>query len=233
MDDRWPQYWVNKYRWALEMRGDVDQDDLMQAARVGMWIAEQTYKPEAGKWSTYSAFWIRREIRKALGVKSGQLPPPEVHLDEPLTEDAEETRLDMLADDSLPDVHDSLLEDEFRRGVREAVDRLEDQEQREVVKRKYFQAKRTDDIAAEMQASSSRIYQLWENAKRRLRRDKALRELAELRPNYYLHVGVDRFRATHTSAVEQALITLEQERERLERIGVQNEVHRRTGLCDR
>lgn len=96
MDERWAWYWVNKYRWALEARGDVDQDDLLQAARIGIWEAERTYKPEAGEWSTYSAFWIRREIRRALGVKSGKLPPPEIHLDEPLTEDAEETRLDMM-----------------------------------------------------------------------------------------------------------------------------------------
>ena len=169
MDDRWAWFWVNKYRWALEARGDVDQDDLLQAARIGIWEAERTYKPDAGEWSTYSAFWIRREIRRALGVKSGHFPPPEIHLDEPLTEDAEETRLDMLADDSIPDIDTGILVDEYRQTVRDAVDRLEDQ-QREVIQKRYFQGKTVQEIANEAGTTYRRIYGLWKNARMRLRR---------------------------------------------------------------
>ena len=216
MDERWAQYWVNKYRWALEMRGDVDQDDLFQAAMIGIWEAERTFKPEAGEWSTYSAFWIRQEIRRALGVKRGQLPPAEIHLDEPITWDAEETRLDMLADDSLPDVWEGLQSEDLRRGVREAVARLEDQ-QREVVTKRYFQGKTVQAIADEMKTPYHRIYSLWKNARHRLSRDKLLKELAELRPRFHVHVGVKAFNTTHTSAVELAFLTLEKERARLEK----------------
>ena len=207
MEERLARYWVNKYRWALEMRGDVDEDDLMQAARIGMWEAEKTYKPDLGEWSTYSAFWIRREIRRALGVKSGQLPPPEIHLDEPITWDAEETRLDMLADDSIPDIDSGILIDDQARIVREAVARLEDQQQREVIHKKFYEQKTENQIAEEMNiVQARRVYVIWENARRRLRRDKYLRELHSLSFHYHINVSVARFNRTHTSAVEEAVL---------------------------
>ena len=207
MEERWARYWVNKYRWALEMRGDVDEDDLMQAARIGMWEAEKTYKPDLGELSTYSAFWIRREMRRALGVKRGQLPPPEIHLDEPITWDAEETRLDMLADDTIPDIDCSILIDDQARIVREAVERLDDPQQREVIHKKFYEQKTENQIAEEMNiAQARRVYGIWENARRRLRRDKYLRELHSLSFHYHINVSVARFNRTHTSAVEEAVL---------------------------
>ncbi len=218
MDERWAQYWVNKYRWALEMRGDVDEDDLMQAARIGMWEAEKTYKPDLGEWSTYSAFWIRHEIRRALGVKRGQLPPPEIHLDEPITWDAEETRLEMLADDTIPDIDSGVLMDDRAQIVREAVSRLEDQQQREVVEKLYFEDKPAKQVAAEMDLSKcERVYKIWDNARRRLRRDKYLRELRDVTMDYYIHVGPARFNNTHTSAVEEAVLRYYRERGAIKR----------------
>lgn len=218
MDERWAQYWVNKYRWALEMRGDVDEDDLMQAARIGMWEAEKTYRPELGEWSTYSAFWIRREIRLALGVKRGQLPPPEIHLDEPITWDAEETMLDMLADDTMPDIDSGVLMDDRAQIIREAVARLEDQQQREVVEKLYFEEKPGKQVAAEMNLPKcERVFKIWDNARRRLRRDKYLRELREVTMDYHIKVGPSRFNTTHTSAVEEAVMRYYRERGAIKR----------------
>lgn len=203
--EKWAQYWVNKFLWALDRRGDVDQDDLMQAARIGIWEAQKTYKPDLGAWSTYSAFWIRREIRRALGVKSGKLPPPEIHLDEPITWDAEETRLDMLADDSIPDM-DSVVDDQAR-VVREAVERLDDPQQREVIHKKFYERKTENQIAEEMNIEQARkVYGIWVNARRRLRRDKYLRELHSLSFHYHINVSVARFNTTRTSSVEEAVI---------------------------
>lgn len=51
----------------------------------------------------------------------------------------------------------------------------------------------------------------------RLRRDKLLRELREVRHVYHIHVGVDRFNSTHTSAVEEAVILYEQAKMKLKR----------------
>jgi len=203
--EKWAQYWVNKFLWALDRRGDVDQDDLMQAARIGIWEAQKTYQPDLGTWAKYSSFWIRREIRRALGVKSGKLPPPEIHLDEPITWDAEETRLDMLADDSIPDM-DSVVDDQAR-VVREAVERLDDPQQREVIHKKFYERKTENQIAEEMNITQARkVYGIWVNARRRLRRDKYLRELHSLSFHYHINVSVARFNRTHTSAVEEAVI---------------------------
>ena len=216
MDERWAQYWVNKYRWALDQRGDIDQDDLMQAARMGAWRAEQTYKPEMGSWATYSAYWIRQEIRQALGMKNGRLPPAEIHLDEPLTDDTGDTRLDMLADDSIPDIDEALTAEDLRQGVHRAVERLGDG-QREVVTRRFFRGQSAAQAAQEMQTTPARICKLWDNAKRRLRRDRLLKELAGVQARYYIHVGADQFNTTHTSAVEMAVLIMERERDKITR----------------
>lgn len=216
MDERWAQYWVNKYRWALEKRGDIDEDDLLQAAMIGIWEAEKTYKPELGKFSSYSAFWIRHEIRRALGVKHGKLPLPEVHLDEPLTADSEETRLDMLADDALPDIDERLLQEERRQAIRDAVDRLQNPQWRDVVKKLYFEAKPVKQVAEEMNfPTHERAYKAWENARRWLRRDKTLKALRSLTHDYHIKVGLSRFNSTHTSAVEESVLRFERERGRL------------------
>lgn len=226
MDERWAWYWVNKYRWALDQRGDIDQDDLFQAAMIGGYEAEKSYKPEMGEMSTYSAYWIRHEIRRAIGIKNnGDLPPVEIRLDEPLTDDADETRLDMLADDSIPDTDSRLLLEERQRIVREAVERLQQQERRDVVKKLYFEDKPAKQVAAEMGYSdSSRVFKVWDNARRWLRRDKLLKELCGLRHDYHIHVGIQRFNTTQTSAVEAAVIRLEDEWNRIKG-ALKNELH--------
>lgn len=216
MEERWAQYWVNRYRWALEMRADVDEDDLLQAAMIGMWEAQKTYKPELGKFSSYSAFWIRHEIRRALGMNKGKLPPIEIRLDEPVTAEAEETRLDMLADDTLPDIDERLLMDERRQAIRDAVDRLSNPQWRDVVKKLYFEAKPVKQVAEEMNFPTyERAYKTWENARRWLRRDKILKELRGVRHDYHIKVGLSRFNTTHTSAVEESVLRFEYDRGRL------------------
>ena len=110
----------------------------------------------------------------------------------------EETRLDMLADDSIPDIDTGILVDEYRQTVRDAVDRLEDQ-QREVIQKRYFQGKTVQEIANEAGTTYRRIYGLWKNARMRLRRDKLLKELREVRHRYHIHVSVGRFNSTHTN----------------------------------
>ena len=216
MDERWAQYWVNRYRWALAGRGDIDEGDLLQAAMIGMWEAEKAYKPELGSFPTYSAFWIRREIRLALGMKNGEFPLSEVHLDEPLAADSEETRLDMLADDALPDIDERLLQEERRQTIRDAVDRLQNPQWRDCVKKLYFDGKTAKQVAEEMNyPTTRRVKTNWENARRWLRRDETLKALRSLRHNYHIRVGVARFNTTHTSAVEESVLRFEHERGRL------------------
>jgi RNA polymerase sigma factor (sigma-70 family) len=58
--------------------GDPDVADVMQAGRIGLWHAAQTYDPTRGAWSTWAAFEVSYRIRTtrevAHAVRHGRPP---------------------------------------------------------------------------------------------------------------------------------------------------------------
>ena len=222
MSYRWAQYWANKYRWAIERRNDIDLEDLTQAAMMGQFIAESKYDDSKGKFSTFSAFFMRNEIRSLLGMRSGKLPPVTVSLDEPLTdadgEAGDDTRLDLLADTSLPDHDKDICADERRQEIRSAVDRLENDKQREAIKMCYFEGLGAKEIGERMGISQQDVYHLFADGRRAMRKDTALRNLhynLDQKIPYYKHIGIEQFNRTRTSAVEYAVLVIEREHERI------------------
>lgn len=216
MYNRWAQYWANRYRWAIERRQDLDMEDLLQAASMGEYIAKIKYAPDRGAFSTFSAFYIRNEIRDLLGIRNGRLPPTIISLDEPISEDGEDTRLDMLEDKTLPDKDEVLQDNERREGVRAAIDRLPDQ-QREVMRKYYLQGMGSKAIGDALGLTSPQVLHIVAAARRSMRKDRLLRQLVEVETPYYIRVGVNTFQSTRTSAVELAYLIYEREKERIQR----------------
>ena len=216
MIDRWAQYWANRYSWALKTRNDIDGEDLLQAALMGEHIAKMKYTPEKGAFSTFSAFYIRKEIRDLLGIRNGRLPPAIISLDEPISEESEDTRLDMLEDKTLPDKDEVLQDNERREGVRAAIDRLPDQ-QREVMRKYYLQGMGSKAIGDALGLTSPQVLHILAAARRAMRKDRLLRQLVEVEAPYYIRVGVNTFQSTRTSAVELAYLIYEREKERIQR----------------
>ena len=215
-DERWAQYWAGRYSWALKTRSDLDMEDLMQAARIGIWKAKQTFDSASGGWGNYSGYFIKNEIREALGIRNGRVPRPTISLDETIDEEGELTRLDMLADETAPDAEEVLCLDDMRLIVAEAVERLEEQ-QRAAIQNYYFKGKTYKGTAEAMGIDPKRIKDLLETGKRNLRRDRTLREIADIEhtTNYFYHVGVTQFNSTMQSAVERIVIQRETKMERL------------------
>lgn len=203
-------YWAGRYSWALERRNDLDREDLQQAAFVGVLRAVKDYKEEKDGLVTLAGYYARNEIRELLGIRNGKLPPVMESLDEPLTEESEETRLDLLADETIPEADAGLLEEERKQTVRDAVDRLKP-DQREVVRLRYFSGLSFKETAAEMDITPVRAATIWKNAQQYLRRDRYLKAIAEVnrRTPYLLGVGVTRFNSTFTSAVEELVLLRE------------------------
>lgn len=203
-------YWAGRYRWALERRNDLDMEDLQQAALVGILRAERDYKDEKAGLVTLAGYYARNEIRELLGIRNGKFPPVLESLDEPLNDETDDTRLDLLADETIPEPDAGLLEEERKQTVRDAVDRLQE-DQREVVRLRYFSGMTYQQTADEMNITRDRVATLFQNARRNLRRDKYLKALAEVnrRTPFLLGVGVTRFNSTFTSAVEELVILRE------------------------
>ena len=207
---RLANYWAGRYLWALERRSDLDRDDLQQAAYLGILEARKAYKEEKGGFVTLAGYYARNEIRALLGIRNGKLPPALESLDEPLNDDTEDTRLDLIADESLPEADAALLEEERRQTVRDAVARLQE-DQRAVVSLRYFEGKTYQQTADEIHVKRDRVITIFQNARRNLRRDRYLKALAEVNRStpYLLGVGVTRFNTTFTSAVEELVLMRE------------------------
>ena len=203
-------YWAGRYSWALERRNDLDREDLQQAAFVGILRAEKDFKEEKNGLVTLAGYYARNEIRELLGIRDGKIPPVLESLDEPLNDETEDTRLDLLADETIPEVDAGLLEEEKRQTVRDAVDRLQE-DQREVVRLRYFAGMTYQQTADEMNITRDRVATIFQNARRNLRRDRYLKALAEVnrRTPFLLGVGVTRFNSTFTSAVEELVLLRE------------------------
>lgn len=200
-------YWACRYRWAAEQRNDVDMEDLQQAAFVGIMNAKKVFNPDKAAFGTYAGFYARKEIRELLGIRNGKIPPFLISLDEPLNDDTEDTRLDLLADESIPDPDECLIAEDRRQTVRDAVNRLAEN-QRAVVSFRFFDGLTYQQTAAEMELKPIKVLQIYNNAKRNLRHDRYLRALADVdrRTDFMHHVGVTRFNTTMTSSVEDAVM---------------------------
>lgn len=203
-------YWAGRYRWALERRNDLDIEDLQQAALVGVLRAAKDYKEEKNGLVTLAGYYARNEIRDLLGIRNGKLPPVLESLDEPLNDETDDTMIDLLADETIPDPDAGLIEAERKQTVRDAVDRLQE-DQRTIVSLHFFEGKTYQQTADEMNLPRDRVTTIFQNARRNLRRDRYLKALVEVnrRTPYLLGVGVTRFNSTFTSAVEEIVLLRE------------------------
>ena len=97
---------------------------------------------------------------------------------------------------------------ELRRSVREAVDRLEDPEQRRVIKLFHLEERSCRNTAALMGVDERQVRQISERARRWLARDWRLQRLADLddRTRFHAHKGVAAFNRDWTSVTEGAAL---------------------------
>ena len=205
---------ARRYAGACAMDRAVSEEDLIQAGFLALVRAAQTYDPAGGKcWAGWAMWHIRREFDRTLGLREGRF----IHahsgadtLDRPLDEaDGESaTPLYLLADDSLPPLDAGLLLVELRREVREAVDRLEDDGQRQVVRLCHLEARSYREAAALMGADERQVRQTGQRARRWLARDWRLQRLVDLdnRTRFHAHKGVAAFNRDWTSVTEGAAL---------------------------
>ena len=228
--DPWAAYWARRYSWALKRLPALDLEDLQQSAALGAWIAKQTYKEECGSWATYSSYFIQNEIRALIGIKQQRLPALTLSLDAPLAPDGDEndgTILDTIPDTSVPDTEEVILQDEVRDTVRDAVERLQDALQRQVIQIHRFDGKSISETAQALEITETDVRRLDRQARfQHIARDPKIRALISLedRTPYYSHVGVNTFNNTLTSVTEKAALWRIEHRDRMIQ-GDENNVH--------
>lgn len=201
-------YWACRYSRAAQIRNDIDIEDLHQAAFLGILKAKKAYKDDKGGFVTLAGYYARNEIRDLLGIRNGKFPPIMESLDEPLNDETEDTRLDLIADETIPEADAALLDAERRQTVRDAVSRLKE-DQRAAISCRYFQGMTYEQTAEAANIPRQRLNSVIQRAQSNLRRDWELRSLVARSTQYMRHVGIARFNTTMTSAVEELVILRE------------------------
>ena len=216
---------------AWHFRGLCDKDhavsveDLAQAAFIGLVRAKQAYKEDPGKsWAICKKQYITLEIYSALGLRNGKLKsnhPTSVSLDAPLLNDTEdETTLgDILPDDSLPDIDDSLLHEEIQRNVRESINRLPDPRQRQVLMLHGIEGRDISEVASILGVDVHHAVYIYNRAMSNLTRDNKVLALADLddQTRYYSHKGVRAGLRDRTSVTEEAALWRIEQKEKINR----------------
>lgn len=139
-----------------------------------------------------------------------------ISLDEPINEEGDITRLDLYANEAAVNFDESIYEEEIRQALTESLARLPDND-REIIRKRFFKNNTLNEIGEEMQVSPERIRQYESKALRKLRQDTRLTKkvIDYTEVSNYAKIGIRGFNRTHTSSTEQAVIQREELRERL------------------
>lgn len=158
--------------------GAVDLDDLMQAGAIGAMLADASWAPEKGAWSTWASFYIRKEMRAAVGMRSTKRDPARdaLRLDMPITEDGF-TLADTLPSADTP-VQEQTDRAALQKVVREEVQALAP-ERRRVVVLADLKGKPVAQIARRLHCTARQVSETRRKAHADLRQSNRLYELAE------------------------------------------------------
>ena len=197
---------AKRYKPVLDKTGSVDIEDLLQAGRIAIYNAQKNYNPNNGAtFLTYAFNGIRGAMLYALGYKNGKIPIALEYLDEPLSDNGDDTRLDYIPDPS-PTAEESIIEQDTRNETAEAVhaaiSRLKSEKHREIITRVYINGQDRKTAAEEMRMKIGSFHAADQIARGKLKRDKRLQWFCMP----MLSGGLKRFRETGASSVEEMIL---------------------------
>lgn len=198
----------------------VTLDDLVQAGFLGLVAAVDAWDPERGAWSTIAHLHVRKAMRDAVGLHGTRIRAHNgaVSLDAPIPgdEDGDSSRLDALADESLPDPDEAIIREERHTALHEAIGRLAE-DRAEAVRLHDLDGRTYEQIGARMGISFQRAHNLRAYALRDLRRDWKLEKALDEETRFHAHKGVKAFNSDWTSVTEAAAMWRIDKAERLKR----------------
>ena len=196
----------------LSLTGAYDMDDLIQVGSLALLQAQRNYDPAAGmSFKNYAWLWIQTAMKRELGIENGTLPVLPESLDEPLSNDAEDTQLELIADETIEPNDERLERLEAYEELHRAIDRLESDKHREIIQRVYFDEQSIVDAAADLNMKPDEVSRAKTQALVRLRRDRRLKQLCE--PMFSSSLSA--YRITFTSSVEAAMLWKERQIDKL------------------
>lgn len=220
--DRLLELWgqVERYVARQANRWPGEFEDLYQSGFLAMVAAVESYNPTEGYFISWLALHLKTAFNEANGYRSNRQRRDPIHtassLDTPVGDDEDGATLgDLQSDpDSAKDfetAEDRIWQEQLHTALETALGTLP-ADQAATLRDKFYHGMTLSALAEREHTTTETIRRLESKGLKALRNPRismALREFIEERTPYYLHVGVDRFNATHASAVEELVMLRE------------------------
>lgn len=155
-------------------------------------------------WSTFSAYYVRNELRHLVGIRSGQpLPPFVSSLDAPLSEDDDTCLGDMIPDNG-PSVEDQVGDPAALDFLLAAVNRMCDDAARDAIMLLYVEGLSYAAAAAAMGTDQKTLRRIKDRGLAAIRKDRHFMNVLRLDADtrWIVPSGLRKFRETGMSSVE-------------------------------
>lgn len=218
-EDRYPELWEGVQRFVIKQAFTysryfpetvIEMDDLIQAGYLALVDAVEAFNPKAGtKLLTLLGFYLRKVWREMYGLRGRQeVLDDALSLDEPINEEGETTRLDLLPDERAELAFENAEADVFRSQLRAVLDRaLDAAPHGDIMRRRYFNRERLKDIAASLGVSTSCVNQYESACRRYLRNSRFTKELRSF--DFYHGTGLQAWKQTGESIQEKYILQKE------------------------
>ncbi|MGI1659612.1 MAG: sigma-70 family RNA polymerase sigma factor [Desulfitobacterium sp.] len=207
----------------------IETDDLIQAGFLGMMSAIEDFDPSSGfTFTTYLNYHLKTAASDAMGRRSYKQSKDPIHraLSAELqasTGDDDRTIMDSIKDESMTYIYDDLID---RMAVQQDCQLILEQrerltpKEREVFDEVYIEGLMLKEIAERHEYSPGRARQLHEQALRKIRRSPVIMKRRrnddiDGRTRFYAHKGLDAFKSSFSSVVEDTAMLREWYRKRL------------------
>lgn len=201
-------------------RSGVELDDILQCCFLSLVEAVRAFNKESGyKLTTYINYPLTKHFRELLGIRTTKRDPLNLckSLDEPISEEEEINLSDLIPDSNaikeLEAVEDSAFNEELHNALEMAMQNFEE-EQRDIIRRKYYKSQSVEKIAEETNLTLKEVVSLEHKAMKDFRKpqnrkhiDRYASELLDVFA--YRGTGLSVFEYTGCSSVERAVINLE------------------------
>ncbi len=215
---------INRYLFKEQGTRLYEEGDLLSCAYIALCAALDSYDSSKGAFSTYYYLWIQNTTADIRGTrKRHDVNRTAVSLNTPLNEDSEDELLDLQTDEAATDQIDSaerrVYLEQLRRELEKCNAYLTEQERR-VIRERYYNRKTLEETGADMEISRERVHSIETSAMRKYRqphRGVNLRQFYDY-GKAYRGTSLQAFRRFGTSSVERFAEYHEEWEERQKRL---------------
>lgn len=208
-------YWANRYANAVRMRGDIDADDLFQSAFFALVEASESFSADKGTWGSWASLYIRKTMRECIGLR-GKKQIAATSLDAQLSEDNDTTIAETIPDESLAPSDARIIASETRKAIEQALEAIKSEKARLAIRFVYLEGNSYAQAAQRIGCNPNSLGVLLSNGRASLHRNAQLRKALDLdtKTRFISHKGLQAFRNSSSSVVEDAVIWREEQRSR-------------------